>query len=68
VRPLDTSEEAAAIHEELLSSMGAEGRFRLAMQMSNLTREFTKAGIRDRHPEYDEAQVLRELTKILYGR
>jgi hypothetical protein len=67
MRARDTSEKAAAIQDELHRSMGPEGRFRLAMRMSNLAREFAKAGVRDRHPEYNEVEVLRELTRIFYG-
>jgi hypothetical protein len=68
MRAHDTSEKAAAIQESLHRAMGPEGRLRLAMRMSDLTHEFAKAGVREKHPDYGEVDVLRELTRILYGR
>lgn len=68
MRARDTSEKAAAIQDELHDRLGPAGRFRLAMQMSELAREFAKAGVRQAHPDYSEAEVLRELAKIFYGR
>jgi hypothetical protein len=68
MRPRDTSAKAAAIQEKLHDSLGPEGRFRLAMRMSELAREFAKAGVRDRHPEFSEEEVLREIARLFYGR
>ena len=49
-------------------AMGPEGRFQLAMRMSELAREFAKAGIRDRHPQLADDDVLIELRKIFYSK
>lgn len=68
MRARDTSEKAAAIQDELHRALGPEGRFELAMRMSELARDFAKAGVRARYPDRTEAEVLRELTKIFYGR
>jgi len=67
VRSRDTSSKAAAIHERLHDELGVEGRFRLAMQMSELAREFAKAGIRERNPALDEHDVVRQLAAEFYG-
>jgi len=64
----DTSARAVAIQEQLHDAMGPEGRFRLAMTMSELAREFAKAGVRDRHPHLADHEVLAELTSIFYGK
>jgi hypothetical protein len=64
----DTSAKAAAIQNELHSKLGPEGRFRLAMQMSELAREFAQAGVRRRYPGYTDEQIYREIVKSLYGR
>lgn len=66
MRARDTSENAAAVQEKLHDSLGPEGRFRLAMRLSTLAREFAKAGVRDRHPELSEREVMRELARIFY--
>jgi hypothetical protein len=63
----DTSAKAAAIQDRLHDALGPEGRFRLAMKMSELAREFAKAGVRDRNPDLGDDQVARELTTIFYG-
>ena len=64
----DTSAKAAAIQNALHSKLGPEGRFRLAMQMSELAREFAQAGVRKRYPGYSDEQISREIVKSLYGR
>jgi hypothetical protein len=63
----DTSAKAAAVQDRLHDALGPEGRFRLAMKMSELAREFAKAGVRARNPNLADDQVARELTTILYG-
>jgi len=67
MRSRDTSERAAAIQEQLHTALGIEGRFMLAMRMSELAREFAKAGLRDRQPSIAEHQLLRELVRTFYG-
>lgn len=61
-RSLDTSIEAAEIQHRLHEALGSEARVALAMSASDLAREFAKAGLRDRHPEYTEEELRRELT------
>jgi len=68
MRARDTSEKAAAIQARLQESLGPEGRVQMAMKMSDFAREFAKAPIRLRHPEYSEDQVTFELTRQLHGR
>jgi hypothetical protein len=67
MRALDTSAEAATVQHRLYQALGTEGRFALALSMSELAREFAKAGLRNRHPEYTEDALLRELTNELHG-
>ena len=64
----DTSAKAAAIQERLHDDLGPEGRFLLAMRMSELAREFAKAGVRERNPDLTEGEVVRELARLFYGR
>jgi len=67
VRSRDTSERAAAIQERLHDGLGVEGRFRLAMQMSELAREFAKAGLRQRYPTLNDDEIVRQLAAEFYG-
>jgi len=68
MRALDTSEKAARIQEELHDKLGPEGRIRLAIEMSDLAREFAVAGLRAQRPELTEPELMRELVRVLYGK
>lgn len=67
-RALDTSAEAEATQHRLQRVLGTEGRFALALSMSELARQFATAGLRNRHPEYTDMQLRRELANQLHGR
>jgi hypothetical protein len=67
MRPRDTTERAAAIEAERNRALGSEGRFRQAMELSDFLRDFAKAALRSRHPEYTEDELLRALTVQLHG-
>jgi hypothetical protein len=68
MRARDTSAKAAAIQEKLHDALGPEGRFQLALRMSELAREFAKAGVREQHPQFTASEVDRELARLFYGR
>ena len=65
--PLDTTADAAALHEESLRQLGPAGRLRIALELSDLTHAMAVAGIRRRHPELSEEEARRRLAEILYG-
>jgi hypothetical protein len=62
----DTSDEAAAVQEEAYRRIGPVGRFNIAAELTNVTRELARAGIQRRHPGFTPEQVSRELTRYLY--
>jgi len=64
----DTSPEADARYHELLRRMSPERRLEAAMRLSQAVRELAIAGIRQRHPHADDAEVRVRLTVRLYGR
>ncbi len=43
------------------------GRFKIALELTKLTRRFAIAGIRRRHPEYTEEQAIEALARALHG-
>jgi hypothetical protein len=47
--------------------LGPEGRFKLAMQMSETTRELMRAGLRARYPALGEAALRARLLRDCYG-
>lgn len=56
-RPRDTTDAAWAVQLEVWRRMGPSGRADVAATLSEELVELTRAGIRMRHPEYDEDAV-----------
>lgn len=65
--PDDTDEDAYRIQIEVYRRLGAEGRARMAAEMSEDARRIALAGIRQRHPDYDDEQARRALFRLLLG-
>jgi hypothetical protein len=63
----DTTPEAEAVQDEIYRKMGPARRTALAVQMSLAARATTLAGIRTRHPEYDERTARWALFRLLVG-
>ena len=66
-RPLDTSESAWAKVREIHVRLGPEGRVGAAFAASELVREAVLAGLRMRHPGWDERLLGEALLGRLYG-
>jgi hypothetical protein len=66
-RPADTTPEAWAAQLELLRRMDGSRRASLAVRLTRLAREASRAGIRSRHPEYAEDAVKRAFFRLLHG-
>jgi len=64
----DTSPAMREAHLRLYREIGETGRARIAAEMSDLLRDLAIAGVRQRHPEYGEEQVLAEVLTVFYGR
>ena len=63
----DTSEEAKQILLERARRMTPAQRFEEGVKLCKLAREVMRAGIRHRHPDYDESQVELALARLLWG-
>lgn len=66
--PLDTTAAAAELHERSYRALGAAGRLKIALELSDLTHAFATAGIRRRHPDLSEEDARRKLAERLYTR
>jgi hypothetical protein len=64
----DTSPAMTEAQNQLYREIGPAGRARIAAEMSDMLRDLAIAGVRLRHPEYDEKQVLAEVLWVFYGR
>jgi hypothetical protein len=62
----DTTPEARALQEQILRKMTGEQRLLLAWELSLFARDLARAGIRDAHPEWADAQVARELLRLAF--
>ena len=63
----DTSPEADAVQVEAYRKMGGAGRVQVMFRLNEMVRRAAMAGIRRRHPEYNDADVLLALAELLYG-
>jgi hypothetical protein len=65
--PADTSIEAARKQFEILRRLDAETRLKMSLEMSDNLRSFVEAGVRLRHPEYDERKVNQQVMRLMVG-
>jgi hypothetical protein len=63
----DTSPQADAVQVEAYRRMGGAGRIQVMFRLNEMVRRTAMAGIRRRHPEYGDADVLLALAQLLYG-
>jgi Rv0078B-related antitoxin len=50
-----------------LRQLTPERRLRMALEMSEFVREFAKSRLRREHPDWTDAQLMRELTLEMHG-
>ncbi len=62
----DTSREAGEVQLKVQRAMSGEQRILLAFEMSMFARELAASRIRLDHPEWNEAQVDRELLRLAF--
>ena len=65
--PADTTIEAARKQFEILRKLKQEERLKMAFDMSNNLRSIVEAGVRLRHPDYDEQKIKREVLRLMIG-
>jgi hypothetical protein len=57
MKPVDTTPEAEKIQLNIFRRMGPERRLQAGLALSRTCRELLRAGVRRRHPDYDERQI-----------
>jgi hypothetical protein len=62
----DTSPEAAAIQASIHRKLTGAQRLQLAVDMSQLAREFALSRLRHEHPDWTDAQLRRELLRYAF--
>lgn len=63
----DTTPDAARVQLEVYRRMSGAQRVVIAMQLAADTRALTLAGIRHRHPDYDDEHAQLALFRVLLG-
>jgi hypothetical protein len=64
VIPQDTSKEAAEIQAAVFKDMTVSQRMAITFQLSNNMRSLVIAGIKKRHPEYTDKQIVEAVIKL----
>jgi hypothetical protein len=67
MKRLDTTKNAEDIQLEIFRKMSPERRLLAALHLTRISRELLAAGIRKRHPKYDEHQVKLASIKLTIG-
>ena len=65
--PLDTTIEAARKEFEILRRLGPEVRLKMAFELSDDLRSIVETRVSQRHPDYDEKEVRREVLRLMIG-
>ena len=64
----DTTEQAAAVQNEILRRIGIEGRARMTFELSDNLRRIVEDGVRLRHPDWDDEAVRLRVIRLTLGR
>lgn len=62
----DTTPEAQAVWLQIQRSKTGEQRILEALEMSEFARRMARAGVEHDHPEWNEAQIKRELLRLAF--
>lgn len=65
--PADTSEDADRVQRDAYRRMGGRGRSQVMFRLTEMARRNARAGIRERHPDYDEATLHRAFCRLVVG-
>ena len=63
--PADTSQAAAQAQAKALRAMGLAGRAELTFRLCDNLRNITIAGIRHRHPNYTDPQIIQVYCRLI---
>jgi hypothetical protein len=63
----DTTPDALAVQMRALRRIGPGGRAAMMFELSDNLRSLVEAGVRHRHPRWDDRAVEREVTRLMIG-
>jgi hypothetical protein len=62
----DTTPEIEAMQIRIFRSMTIERRLEIALEISLLSRELMKAGVRNQHPDWSDREIEREVHRLAF--
>jgi len=65
--PRDTTPDATARQFEILRRIGPTGRAAMTFELGDNLRSLVRAGVRHRHPDWDDRTVEREVIRLMIG-
>ena len=65
--PSDTTIEAARKQFEILRKLDSQVRLKIAFELSDNLRSIVEAGVRGRHPDYDDRKVKQQVLRLMIG-
>lgn len=65
--PADTTVEAVRKQFEILRRLEPEVRLKMAFEMSDNLRSIIEAGVRGRHPDYNEQKIKQGVLRLMIG-
>lgn len=65
--PRDTTRDAFLKQIEVLRRIGPVGRLAMTFELSDNLRSLVSAGVRHRHPQWDNRAVEREVIRLMLG-
>jgi len=63
----DTTPDALAAQLRVLRRIGPAGRLAMMFELSDNMRSLVEAGVRHRHPDWDDRTVEREVIRLMIG-
>jgi hypothetical protein len=63
----DTTAEVLAVQRRILHRIGPAGRLAMMFELSDNLRLLAAAGVRYRHPQWDDRAVDREVIRLMIG-
>ena len=64
---LDTTIEAAKKQYDILRKLGPEARLIMTFELSDNLRSVVEAGVKLRHPDYDEQRIEQRVLRLMIG-
>ena len=63
----DTTADALAVQTQVLRRIGMNGRAAMTFELSDNLRSLVEAGVRHRHPHWDDQTIEREVIRLMIG-